>query len=158
MLTFNSLKQLGLYTEPDKRSIFKTLSKRLSLVPKDVGKIDLKNPQDMSYVFSGAYTPISCRLIEQVLQSGISTFEEMSRLLGVEYFSSRMTSSVRYSNTNDYPGSKCVLVMFLGGCTFSEISALRLLASKLEYRIIVATTSIVNGTRLLESITEAKRR
>lgn len=35
-------------------------------VPKDVGKIDLKNPQDMSYVFSGAYTPISCRLIEQV--------------------------------------------------------------------------------------------
>ena len=35
-------------------------------VPKDVDKIDLKNPQEMAYVFSGAYTPISCRLVEQV--------------------------------------------------------------------------------------------
>ena len=35
-------------------------------VPKDVNAVDLKNPQEMSYVFSGAYTPISCKLIEQV--------------------------------------------------------------------------------------------
>ncbi|XP_058972435.2 vacuolar protein sorting-associated protein 33B-like isoform X1 [Pocillopora verrucosa] len=158
MLTFNSLKQLGLYTEPDKKGTFKILSKRLSLVPKDVGKIDLKNPQDMSYVFSGAYTPISCRLIEQVLLNGISTFEEMSRLLGVEYFSSRITSSVKSSSVHGTRASKCVLVMFLGGCTFSEISALRLLAKKLGYRIIVATTSILNGTRLLESVTETNRK
>lgn len=127
-------------------------------MPKDVGKIDLKNPQDMSYVFSGAYTPISCRLIEQVLLNGIFTFEEMSRLLGVEYFSSRMTSSVKSSSVHGTRASKCVLVMFLGGCTFSEISALRLLAKKLGYRIIVATTSILNGTRLLESVTETNRK
>ena len=35
-------------------------------MPKDGDKIDLKNPQEMAYVFSGAYTPISCRLVEQV--------------------------------------------------------------------------------------------
>lgn len=35
-------------------------------VPKDVNAVDLKNPKEMSYVFSGAYTPISCKLIEQV--------------------------------------------------------------------------------------------
>ncbi|KAL9987004.1 hypothetical protein ACROYT_G001238 [Oculina patagonica] len=153
MLTFSALKQLGLYTELDKKGgIYKTLSKRLNLVPKDVDKVDLKNPQEMAYVFSGAYTPISCRLVEQVLSNGMLAFEEMSRLLGVDVYSSRMTPSARYSNTNDSPGSKCKLVMFLGGCTFSEISALRLLGSKLGYRIIVATTAIINGTRLLESV------
>ena len=35
-------------------------------IPKDAGKVDLKNPTEMAYVFSGAYTPISCRLVEQV--------------------------------------------------------------------------------------------
>ncbi|KAJ7322017.1 Vacuolar protein sorting-associated protein 33B [Desmophyllum pertusum] len=95
MLTFNALKQLGLYTELDKRGIFKTLSRRLNLVPKDVDKIDLKRPKEMAYVFSGAYTPISCRLVEQVLLNGMPVFEEMSRLLGVDDFSSRMTSSAR---------------------------------------------------------------
>lgn len=35
-------------------------------MPKDVEKVDLKKPQEMAYVFSGAYTPISCRLVEQV--------------------------------------------------------------------------------------------
>ena len=28
--------------------------------------IDLKTPTDMSYVYSGAYTPLSCKLVEQV--------------------------------------------------------------------------------------------
>lgn len=152
MLTFSALKQLGLYTELDKKGTFKSLSKRLNLVPKDVEKVDLKKPQEMAYVFSGAYTPISCRIVEQVLSTGMPVFEEMSRLLGVDVYSSRMVPSARYSSTNESPGSKCKLVMFLGGCTFSEISALRLLASKLGYRIIVATTAIVNGTRLLESL------
>jgi len=155
MLTFSTLKQLGLFTELDaqKKSTFKTLSKRLNLVPKDVDKIDLKNPQEMAYVFSGAYTPISCRLVEQVLLNGISAFEEMARLQGVAVFSSRMAPSARYSTTNDAsPGSKCKMVMFLGGCTFSEISAMRLLARKLGCRIIVATTAIINGSRMLESI------
>lgn len=35
-------------------------------MPKDVEKVDLKKPQEMAYVFSGAYTPISCRIVEQV--------------------------------------------------------------------------------------------
>jgi len=152
MLTFSALKQLGLYTELDKKSTFKTLSKRLNLVPKDVDKVDLKKPQEMAYVFSGAYTPISCRFVEQVLSTGVSAFEEMSRLLGVDVYSSRMAPSARYSSTSESPGSKCKLIMFLGGCTYSEISALRLLATKLGYRIIVATTAIINGTRLLKSV------
>lgn len=158
MLTFSALKQLGLFTElePQRKGMFKILNKRLNLIPKDADKIDLKNPKQMAYVFSGAYTPISCKLVEQVLLNGMPTFEEMSRLLGVASFSSRMTPSARSHSSMNDAGSKCTLVMFLGGCTFSEISAIRLLSNRLGYRIIVAATAIVNGTRLLESISTPK--
>ncbi|XP_067016760.1 vacuolar protein sorting-associated protein 33B-like isoform X1 [Acropora muricata] len=156
MLTFSALKQLGLFTELDaqKKNLFKNLSKRLNLIPKDAGKVDLKNPTEMAYVFSGAYTPISCRLVEQVLSDGLPFFEEISKVFGVAAFSSRMTASARSNSSASgaLTRSKCVLVMFLGGCTFSEISAIRLLSNKLGYRIIVGTTAIINGTRLLESI------
>jgi len=35
-------------------------------IPKSAEDVDLRNPNDMSYVFSGAYTPLLCRIIEQV--------------------------------------------------------------------------------------------
>ena len=35
-------------------------------IPKTSGEIDLRNPTDMAYVFSGTYTPLSCRLVQLV--------------------------------------------------------------------------------------------
>ncbi|XP_010132815.1 PREDICTED: vacuolar protein sorting-associated protein 33B, partial [Buceros rhinoceros silvestris] len=34
-------------------------------IPRVDGEYDLKMPRDMAYVFSGAYTPLSCKIIEQ---------------------------------------------------------------------------------------------
>ena len=35
-------------------------------VPKSDEEYDLRVPKDMAYIFSGAYIPLSCKLIEQV--------------------------------------------------------------------------------------------
>ena len=35
-------------------------------IPRVDGEYDLKMPRDMAYVFSGAYVPLSCKIIEQV--------------------------------------------------------------------------------------------
>lgn len=35
-------------------------------VPKSDKDYDLRVPKDMAYIFSGAYIPLSCKLIEQV--------------------------------------------------------------------------------------------
>lgn len=40
----------------------------MSQIPRVAGEYDLKVPRDMAYVFSGAYVPLSCRVIEQVLR------------------------------------------------------------------------------------------
>uniref|UniRef100_A0A8C3LK17 Vacuolar protein sorting-associated protein 33B n=1 Tax=Chrysolophus pictus TaxID=9089 RepID=A0A8C3LK17_CHRPC len=49
-----------------KKSNFRAISKKLSLIPRVDGEYNLKMPRDMAYVFSGAYTPLSCKIIEQV--------------------------------------------------------------------------------------------
>uniref|UniRef100_A0A3B4B7C4 VPS33B late endosome and lysosome associated n=1 Tax=Periophthalmus magnuspinnatus TaxID=409849 RepID=A0A3B4B7C4_9GOBI len=180
LLTFSSLRTLGLIQEQQttetlsavetrvrltagrlteafsslaKKSNFRALSRRLNLVPKSED-YDLRVPKDMSYVFSGAYVPLSCRLIEQVLdREGWSGLEEVTRLLNRHEF------SVTGKLSTNQNSQRRVLVLFLGGCTFSEIAALRFLARErdcLNKPILFLTTAITNSSRLLESLVQNK--
>ncbi|KAG7482519.1 vacuolar protein sorting-associated protein 33B [Solea senegalensis] len=71
-----------------KKSNFRALSRKLNLVPKSDEEYNLRVPRDMAYIFSGAYIPLSCKLIEQVLERGGWTgLEEVTRLLNGHEFS-----------------------------------------------------------------------
>ncbi|XP_045545383.1 vacuolar protein sorting-associated protein 33B isoform X2 [Salmo salar] len=134
-----------------KKSNFRALGRRLNLVPKSDEEYDLRVPRDMAYIFSGAYIPLSCKLIEQVLErDGWTGLEEVTRMLNGHEF------AVTGSNGSDArvktDSQRIILVMFLGGCTFSEISALRFLGREKGLKFIVVTTAITNSTRLLESM------
>ncbi|GIL70610.1 hypothetical protein Vretimale_3719 [Volvox reticuliferus] len=52
--------------------------------------------------------------------------------------------------------AETVLVVFIGGVTFAEISALRFLSSRPEwpYRFVVLTTKIINGRTLLQTFVD----
>ena len=52
--------------------------------------------------------------------------------------------------------AKITMVLFLGGCTFTEIAALRFLSQQLEGQrdYVIATTKLINGKTLLESVYE----
>ncbi|XP_023142811.1 vacuolar protein sorting-associated protein 33B [Amphiprion ocellaris] len=179
LLTFSNLRQLGLLVEQQpgetltvmesrvgklvndktagkltdafsslaKKSNFRALSRKLNLVPKSDEEYDLRVPRDMAYIFSGAYVPLSCKLIEQVLErDGWTGLEEVTRLLNGNEF------AVTGSNGAKNDAQRIILVMFLGGCTFSEISALRFLGREKGYKFIVVTTAITNSSRLIESL------
>jgi hypothetical protein len=49
---------------------------------------------------------------------------------------------------------KTTIVFFLGGCTYTEVSAIRFLAQQDEgiRDYLVATTQMINGNTLLESM------
>ncbi|XP_013390151.2 vacuolar protein sorting-associated protein 33B-like [Lingula anatina] len=181
MLTFHNLKKLGLLKEQADqhsyksiggskggkgakmavpsfgsltwKSSFQTASKSLKLIPKDTENLDLRFPTDMSYVFGGAYTPLSCKLVEQILNK--CSFEDVDpvlKTLSIPRFS-MMPASARFkADPNKY--LRVVLVYFLGGCTYSEITALRFLGKVKGYKFIIATTSIITGARLLDQVTE----
>ncbi|XP_009580743.1 PREDICTED: vacuolar protein sorting-associated protein 33B, partial [Fulmarus glacialis] len=71
-----------------RKSNFRAISKKLGLIPRVDGEYDLKMPRDMAYVFSGAYVPLSCKIIEQVLERrGWLGLEEVVRLLNGNEFS-----------------------------------------------------------------------
>ncbi|KAM4593917.1 vacuolar protein sorting-associated protein 33B isoform 1-T3 [Odontesthes bonariensis] len=134
-----------------KKSNFRALSRKLNLVPKSDEEYDLRVPRDMAYIFSGAYVPLSCKLIEQVLErDGWTGLEEVTRLLNGHEFAVTGSSGADLKAKND--AQRIILVMFLGGCTFSEVSALRFLGREKGYKFIVVTTAITNSSRLIEAL------
>lgn len=134
-----------------KKSNFRALSRRLNLVPKSDEEYDLRVPRDMAYIYSGAYVPLSCKLIEQVLErDSWAGLEEVSRLLNGHEFA--VTGNNGGDSRANGDAQRIILVMFLGGCTFSEISALRFLGRERGYKFIVVTTAITNSSRLLEAL------
>ncbi|XP_033023097.1 vacuolar protein sorting-associated protein 33B isoform X1 [Lacerta agilis] len=186
LLTFHNLKHLGLLTEQvpgetltavenkvsklvtdraagklsdafnslARKSNFRGISKKLGLIPRVDGEYNLKVPRDMAYVFSGAYIPLSCKLIEQVLErKSWLGLEEVVRLLGGNEFSVADTTA---EENPAWDSQRIVLAVFLGGCTFSEISALRFLGRERGIRFIFLTTAITNSARLLESMIETR--
>ncbi|XP_070618886.1 LOW QUALITY PROTEIN: vacuolar protein sorting-associated protein 33B [Erythrolamprus reginae] len=183
LLTFHNLKHLGLLTEQvsgetltamenkvsklvtDKaaeklsdafsslarKNNFRAISKKLGLIPRGSGDYDLKVPLDMAYVFSGAYVPLSCKIMEQVLERrSWLGLEEVAKLLGGHEF-------VTAAEEPRPPASQqVILAVFLGGCTFSEVAALRFLGRERGLRFIILTTAITNSARLLESTMETR--
>uniref|UniRef100_A0A8C2ZAH8 VPS33B late endosome and lysosome associated n=1 Tax=Cyclopterus lumpus TaxID=8103 RepID=A0A8C2ZAH8_CYCLU len=144
-------KLTGAFSSLAKKSNFRALSRKLNLVPKSDEEYDLRVPRDMAYIFSGAYVPLSCKLVEQVLErDGWTGLEEVTKLLNGQEFA--VTGSIGADSSTKSDAQRIVIVVFLGGCTFSEISALRFLGREKGYKFIVVTTAITNSSRLIESL------
>lgn len=47
-----------------------------------------------------------------------------------------------------------VVVYFIGGVTYSEVATLRLLSKLLNKEIVVATTHMINGESMVQSLIE----
>ncbi|XP_015728855.1 vacuolar protein sorting-associated protein 33B isoform X2 [Coturnix japonica] len=183
LLTFHNLKRIGLLTEQAagetltavesrvsklvtdraagkitdafnslaKKSNFRAISKKLSLIPRVDGEYNLKVPRDMAYVFSGAYTPLSCKIIEQVLERrGWQGLEEVLRLLNGSEF------SMADGAMEDGAAQRVVLAVFIGGCSYSEMAALRFVGRERGYRFIFLTTGITSSSRVMEAMAEHK--
>jgi hypothetical protein len=131
-----------------------------------VDTVNEQNPTDLSYVRSG-YAPASARLaqffvhpgwrsITDLLQSlPKPTVEEIQQIpMGLRR--RRHSASSLQSGVGVIDDPKIILVFFLGGCTFTEISALRFLSQQEDTNVefIVATTKIINGKTFIESLSE----
>lgn len=162
--TLNNLEKAGLFKKQDSKSNWLTIKRTLQLVVEDV---DTANPSDIAYVFSG-YAPLSIRLVQHAIRSGWRPVEETLKLLPGPHLETRRggfsnspsfdtLSGVSTSIAKVPDGRRAlVLVVFVGGVTFAEISALRFLSSQesMAYDLIIATTKIVNGQTLLETFME----
>lgn len=164
---------LGGSTEP---APFAALRHALRLIVDEVNPLA---PTDMAYVFSG-YAPLSCRLIERLaLHGALGLVAALPHLPGpphltysprnidraqlVDAFTeegiTRLVIDPSHSISLQQPlrpdGSKPVLlVCYIGGITYAEIAALRLLSRQptFPFAILVAATNILNGASLIKGL------
>ncbi|POY72706.1 hypothetical protein BMF94_4536 [Rhodotorula taiwanensis] len=166
-----ALERLNVLTraQPSSRSApkppFAQCRKPLRLIVDDV---DEQNPQDPSYVFSG-YAPLSVRLVQTAVTpagvaNGVSRgsnslngwrgIEEIVRALPGATFDERQKAddmAMQRLSSGEVPTT---VVCFIGGITFAEISALRLLNRQLPSRnLLIVTTDTITGSSLLTSLT-----
>lgn len=158
--TLNNLEKAGLVRKQEGKSNWLTIKRALQLVVEDT---DTTNPKDVSYVFSG-YAPLSIRLIQHAIRSGWRPLEEILKLLPGTHTESKRSAFAHgpldilpHMDNKVQDGRRSlVLVVFVGGVTFAEISALRFLSSQegMAYDIIIGTTKIINGNTLTETFLE----
>jgi len=145
----DSLEKLGLLKKQDGgRSVFPNLRKSLNLFVKDV---DERSPNDIAYTYS-VYAPLSIRLLQCALKPN---WRELMKQLPYTCFEEHQTLPPGIQDQGKSVGARnsVSLVFFIGGVTFSEISAIRFINSQPEggNNIITATTKLVNGDSLLQS-------
>ena len=118
---------------------------------------------------SGAYAPLSCGLVEDLVTKGYEACKEYLGILTPHHDakcdavsartgakSSTTTSAASGVPLGSVPGQGAtVLVLFLGGVTFAEIAALRFLGKVRGVKFVVASTAVINGDSLIESIADA---
>uniref|UniRef100_A0A6N2M0W2 Uncharacterized protein n=1 Tax=Salix viminalis TaxID=40686 RepID=A0A6N2M0W2_SALVM len=154
----NNLEKAGLLKKQH------TIKRALQLVVEDT---DTANPNDIAYVFSG-YAPLSIRLVQQAVRSGWRPMEEILKLLPGPHSETKrggFSSSPSFDTLHGASAAvdrvadgrrSLVLVVFIGGVTFAEISALRFLSAQetMAYDLIIGTTKIVSGNTLTETYME----
>jgi len=161
------------------RTNYAYLRKVLRLIVEEVNEQD---PNDIAYVYSG-YAPLSVRLVQCIIQkqyllsitkgatatNGVSTaghgwqgFEDALKNIKGETFNKVQKGNelaVKARHMLSGTGAmKTVVVMFLGGITFTEIAALRFLAKQEEgkRRILICTTGLLNGNEMVDAAIEQR--
>uniref|UniRef100_A0A1D1ZIJ7 Vacuolar protein sorting-associated protein 33 n=1 Tax=Anthurium amnicola TaxID=1678845 RepID=A0A1D1ZIJ7_9ARAE len=162
MATLNNLEKAGLFKKQESRGSWPNINRALKLL---VDEHDPSNSSDISYIFSG-YAPLSIRLVQHAIRSGWNPIEEILKLLPGPHLELKRGGYSKISSLDTARGMPAslertadghrtlVLVVFIGGVTSGEISALRFLSSQegMGYDFIVGTTKIVNGDTLLETL------
>ncbi|XP_039752536.1 vacuolar protein sorting-associated protein 33A [Pararge aegeria] len=122
------------------------------------------NAKEKSYL-SCKYVPLTVRLSEHISKNkgwaGIS--DVLGNLPGpsleeLQSLQPRMTrrNSISSENSSSIETPKVILVFFIGGCTYHEISALRSLSQQEDSNVefVILTTKLINGNTFIETLME----
>ncbi|KAG5439211.1 hypothetical protein PCANB_001510 [Pneumocystis canis] len=134
-----------------------------------VNNVNEQDPDDISYVYSG-FAPLSIRIVQYIIQKYLlkPNFKEKNSLFNWERFEDSLKllkgplfdevqkgddQTMNFIKPVKTQEKKTIVVFFLGGCTFTEIAALRFIAKQeINFKeIIIITTSIINGNIIVES-------
>ncbi|CAD8053048.1 unnamed protein product [Paramecium sonneborni] len=144
----NNLSKAGLVFKSDAKQLFFKLQEQFKLLNVDIRSDDI-DPKDPAYTYSG-HCPLLARLTEKVFDKGSwKPFKTQMQLInGFQYEPERPIKL-------NIPGKKPIVIIYvLGGITYGEIASLRLLGKQFNKEVIICTTNMTNGTKLISSLRE----
>lgn len=145
---FEYLNKLDLLKKQGKKSkkdlsMFEALNKAWELVKppgKDPSAILKANlPYD-------AYTPISARIFEQALTNGWANAQLLNLIPGPMKVFGNAQSAVADGE------KKVILLYFIGGLTFSEVTCIRKIAEKANIELMIATTDLITPSNTIKPL------
>lgn len=111
----------------------------------------MSNPKrSMGYMFSDAYIPMIARLVDLIVSEGWDE-AKLKKIFGD---GAPLYCTNPRASKPDNRIRKAILVGFVGGCTYAEISALRCFAQNSDFRLIILTTNILHREEYLKSLAE----
>lgn len=147
-----------------RRGNLSAMLKKFQLVPEigDAG-YNIREPKDPAFVFGGAYIPLICQLIENTVLTPtnkkntqpIMTHAELMKLLPGPNFRRKqafLNDGLKVQQLTNSSREKSMLIYFIGGVTYAEVTALRYLAKKRNIKIAIAATSIINGNKFIDCL------
>jgi hypothetical protein len=167
LLTLQNLQKAGLLVKSDgTKSTHSAVSTAFKL--HNAYESNIQN-QDLSYVYAG-YAPVSVRLVQMAIGNfGTDTiseqvswkgFEDKLKLIPGEAFEEDLipknTSGFRARMIFNAGASRknASLVVFIGGCTLAEISAIRALSHTSGKHIDILTTQVLSAGKIINDLTE----
>jgi len=140
----------------DYQQLNKALTLFHELEGQDWEDMDRCQLRDLNTIGSG-YAPLSAKLVERLHQDKVQPewfLEQISRALPGEYYPNpRVQQKETLPSPPKQPGQpRKVVVCFVGGVTFAEISAIRLLQRRNpdDYQFLILTSSITNGKKFID--------
>lgn len=142
---------------PGSQTPYSMLKKTFHLTdPRFKDKFDPQSP-NCYHPYEG-YLPLSVKLVELLFKNGVNQFNETTKAILSPVFEevqtqfrNRFSSTASVKSTSNTEEGKTVLVVFLGGCSYSEVSCLRLLSQQEDMNadFVTLTTEFIRGDTLI---------
>ena len=132
--------------QQDNNNFYSDANKKLQLI---FDNVDINDPNDISYTYNG-YAPMFIRLVEKALSTGgWNAIKDLLRKIpGDTNFPSDETDIFTASVDKQF-----ILLVFIGGITYGELAAIRLLNKKnRNKKFIVITTGMINTKKIFDSL------
>ncbi len=141
---WNNLEKMNILKKEDRKYIYYKANKGLNLISENV---NLMEPNDTSYAYGG-YSPISVKLIENCVKNGWNNIKYLLNELPGETLFPENEKDILNCKDKSF-----ILLVFIGGITYSEIAAIRYLNKELKFiKFIILTTHIITTKRFFDNV------
>lgn len=134
-----------------KKSHFRNQVKKFNLRPDDSSGQRYGSEENVSTnkhggsVFGNIFIPFIYRIVEHLMTEPSSS---------TDYLSELSKSLFQRINAGLGPSNSAIVVFFVGGVSYAEVSALRHLGKLKKRDIIILTTNVINGSKFLTRLSQ----